>query len=202
MDDYINEAIEQHLKQLAITALTSLSGHRTPENTIITTSGGLSVTVIPIELDYVMQSFISESVYNRIKAFWAQIIRARLNIRLNLAQILEFYDNSLMIKVQKVQPLNEYTTTIPTMLLKHQRSDLMDDIDETITALGRIKVVHGDPRLDNIGWSETDQKYVLFDYDNTLIGASYEQIDHDHRILQKSMDNHTALTVCPDLGSR
>jgi hypothetical protein len=180
--------VEMHLRHLVQRAIDILPGNRESTNTIITTSSGNSVTIIPLELDYVLQVFTGVSTYNRIKDFWTRVT-SDSESDMNLAEIKEFYDDQIMIKVEKVLPLNNFTVTID--LNHHNLDGLVDDVTETLVALGRINVIHGDPRLDNIGWSNVRQTYVLYDYDSVKCNASITDICEDQRILEKSINYHT-----------
>ncbi len=149
-----------------------LPGTRTSDNTVVTSSSGNSVTVIPLELPYVLQAFCYRPTYLRIKDFWTHLCNHRLTEF--VAPIYDFIDPICAIRVKKVRPISDFDS--PKM---------HSDIREAIYALGEASLCHGDVRLDNIGYSES--RYVLYDYDSVRVGADIHGVWKDLSMFEDSI---------------
>lgn len=184
--DFLPNLLGRDVLELALyapcdRAVKLLPGARTSHNTQVTSSSGTNATIIPIDLPYVLQAFASPEVYHRVQQFWM-----RAEGTAGLAEILAFHDDLMVIAVEKVIPIADM---IPSPL--PDNIDLIyAQISQTIYDLGHKGLVHGDPRLDNIGWSETKSRYLLFDYDGGKIAATHEQTSEDLRALEISISYH------------
>ena len=57
--------------------------------------------------------------------------------------------------------------------------------------LGEEGLLHGDPRLDNIGYDLDNTRYVLFDYDKAGTNPSVREIENNLDMFDRSMCFHT-----------
>lgn len=183
MDLYLDTHIEFYLIPLANKALQTLEDP-TPDNTIVTSSAGNTVTIIPKNEDYVLQVFRSPDRYRIVKSFWNRTADD-CSARMGLAQILDFDDDKYMIKVQKVVPLNKFGVGI-SVDIGVDINKISSDISHTINHLGENGVIHGDTRLDNVGWYK--DRYVLYDFDSVKVDVSVTEIEHEHDVLQSSIN--------------
>jgi hypothetical protein len=190
MDQYLSDILENYLCKPAIQAMNTIDYPIcTPENTIVTSSSGQSVTIIPKEHDYVLQAFPSLERYKNIKNFWAKIADCESDVTKFLAPILDFYDEIQTIKVKKVAPLNNFGVNIN--FNKSAEGPIRDQIAEAIVMLGEEGLLHGDPRLDNIGYDLDNTRYVLFDYDKAGTNPSVREIENNLDMFDRSMCFHT-----------
>lgn len=166
----------------AWTALRTIESDPQPSDYIITTSSGSTVTVIPLVSDFVLQIFRSKDIYLRVLQFWKKI--QKYDLQKFIARIISYNDKLNMIKVQKVNPLNNFSyggADISGLDITSLEKEVISIIEQ----LGEYGLVQGDTRLDNIG--TYNGHYVLFDYDNAKIDASIKDIEHNIRIFQKSL---------------
>lgn len=190
MDQYLSEMLEDYLCRPAIQAMDTINYPKcTPENTIVTSSSGQSVTVVPKEHDYVLQAFPSLERYQNIKNFWSKVNESESDVTKFLAPILDFYDEIQTIKVKKVAPLNNFGVNVKVN--KSAEASIRDQIAEAIVILGEEGLLHGDPRLDNIGYNLDSTRYVLFDYDKADTNPSVREIENNLEMFDRSMCFHT-----------
>lgn len=194
MDCYLEDHIENYLIPKARTGLDLLEREgdnpRTPENTIVTTSGGLSVTVIPLDQSRAVQVYASKELYQRIKAFCLRFTTDVPSPTRYLTLPLEYHDEELAISFEKIEPLNCFGADIEAVYryaAEHIEA-IRSDISKALKFLHENRMQHGDPRLDNIGYCPDRECYVLFDYDKAGINITNYDMDADCGILDSSLE--------------
>lgn len=181
-----HDVLESALHTPCQRALDLLPGERTAENTRVTSSSGTNATLIPAELPYVLQAYRSPEVYFRIHKFWE-----RAKGTPGLAEILWFRDDLQIIAVEKVEPLS----AVPGADWLSNIDEIHEQVSRTIRALGDKSLAHGDTRMDNIGWSNTKSRYLLYDYDSAKTDATPEQVSADVLALGTSIEYHVDLIL-------
>lgn len=175
-----HDVLESALHSPCQRALSLLPGERTAENTHVTSSSGTNATVIPAELPCVLQAFCSPDVYCRVSEFWRQAKGTP-----GLADIIWTNDDLLIIAVEKVMPLSDMDPCpIPGDIDR-----IYEQVSQTIRDLADKNLAHGDPRLDNLGWSETKSRYLLYDYDSAKIAATSDHVSADVSALSASIQH-------------
>jgi hypothetical protein len=186
VNPFLSEDLEYNLYEPAKKAIELLPNICSPENCIVTSSSGSSVTIIPKEVDYVLQAFPNKDNYERIKTFWNELLNTKdTDLLTYLAPIRDFYDNRLIIKVKKVAPLNNFGGT--TKLPDEGHGKMEKDIRQAIECLGEYGLVQGDARIDNIGFDVDTKRYVLYDYDQAKIKASVCQVINNLSMFDESL---------------
>lgn len=190
MERYLADIIEDYLCQPAIKAMDTIDYPKcTPDNTIVTSSSGQSVTIIPKEHDYVLQAFPSLEKYKNIRDFWSKVMKCESDVTKFMAPIIDFYDEIQTIKVKKVAPLNDFGVEVK--VFKSIENTIREHIAEAIVMLGEEGLLHGDTRLDNIGYNLDSARYVLFDYDKATTNPSIGDIESNLYMFDRSMCFHT-----------
>ena len=204
MDAHIREYVDKHLIPLAYRGLELLEqltppGRRTVKNTLVTCSGGLSVTLVPDDMPIVLQVFL-EDVYSKVKTFCQEV--ERLSLEQYLARPVSYYDDEHAISFRKVIPLNQFTADMEQTYqsARTKIEDISEDVGEALQALHQFELAHGDPSLDNIGYDTEARRFVLFDFDKSITRATDHEKSRDFHQFQTSM--HRSLNgVAPPLGS-
>jgi hypothetical protein len=106
MYEYIYDMTETRLVPFAGRILELMVGMgfspRTIENTIVTSSSGISITVIPIDGNIVFQGYINETIFHRIKDFCTLLARHRDRDEIKfLTPCHEFYPEINAISFKK-----------------------------------------------------------------------------------------------------
>ena len=162
------------------------------ENTIVTSSSGISVTVIFRNKDKVYQLFSGKSVYERIKKF-CDTMKAHYGINNYSKYIVkhrDFFDEIFCISLEKIEPINNFTFN-PEKMRKKVQSDritIEKDISKAISFFHEyMNSSHGDCRIDNIGYNWNTSTYVLFDYDKSILNSDLASKTKDLTTFQDSL---------------
>ena len=67
---------------------------------------------------------------------------------------------------------------------------IIRDITTSLEFLHGLNISHGDPTIDNIGYNQTTNTYVLFDYDKSKLNCDIYDMNRDYYILQKSVKSY------------
>ena len=189
LEEYIQDYIESYLIPLARSVLSLLPGIRNKKNTIVLSSSGTSVTVIPEETNYVLQMYKSQSIFRKIVTFLNTVHehpdpRTKYIVQGNAV-------TEGIIKYKKLHPLNAFASDISSSsskLIKSNYRQIEQDIKNAIAYLHSIKVRHGDTRIDNIGYDLESNVFVLFDYDKISLTLTRAGAEDDNEIFKESLD--------------
>ena len=162
------------------------------ENTIVTSSSGISITVIFRNKDKVYQLFSAKSVYERIKKF-CEAMTPHYGINDYTKYIVkhrEFFDEIYGISFDKIEPINNFTFD-PQKMKKHvqsRRNMIEQDISKALSFFHEyMNASHGDCRIDNIGYNWNTGTYVLFDYDKSILDSDLASKTKDLTTFQDSL---------------
>lgn len=162
------------------------------ENTIVTSSSGISVTIIFRNKDKVYQLFSGKSVYERIKSF-CEAMASHYGINDYTKYIVkhrEFFDEIYGISFDKIEPINNFTFD-PQKMKTHvqcHRSMIEKDISKALSFFHEyMNASHGDCRIDNIGYNWNTSTYVLFDYDKSSLDSDLGSKTKDLTTFQDSL---------------
>lgn len=193
LKSHIMDYIESHLYEYAIKGLSIFSSTRTAENTKVTSSSGNSVTIIPHDMDIVVQIYVNTFTYRDIKRFFFIIEDSHDERKKYLVPYRVFHDDINAIEFKKVMPLNEFGADLNIVQSngRAHRYDIYHDVGLALDFLQDIDLAHGDPRLDNIGYDHDNSIFVFFDYDKVSIDASQSKKLDDHRIFMSSLSHVT-----------
>lgn len=198
LKDYLNDELEFHFIEPTFHLIDKLLQEKVItdddlhiSNTVVTSSSGISITLIFKNKDTVYQIFASRQVYDRIKDFCEKmsphydnpdskyIVKHKLCI-----------DEHLAIAFEKIQPINNFKFDIYEMkrYVQEHMGKIKEDIDKALTFFNQtMGFYHGDARIDNIGYNETTGNFVLFDYDKSLC---VKRSLADKRTFAKSLDSY------------
>ena len=161
-------------------------------NTIVTSSSGISVTVIFRNKDVVYQLFSGKSVYERVKKFCqAMSIHYGINGYTNyIVKHREFFDEINGISFDKIEPINNFTFD-PKKMKTHVQTRhkvIEEDISKALSFFHEyMNASHGDCRIDNIGYNWNTGTYVLFDYDKSILDSDLASKTKDLTTFQDSL---------------
>lgn len=152
--------------------------------TCIETSCGTSI-VIETNFDVVYQLYLYPVLFKRISQV---LILYGLNGLSGLVYCYSIIDALNCIVFEKLKPINriENLNSIDIDRIRH-------DVSRTLHQLHSFHYTHGDVTLDNIGWSELQQQYVLYDFE-TVAYYTLSNIDRDWYMFNKSIDFWLAKT--------
>ena len=181
--EHIEEYIETALIPLTIHVLSRLSGLRTKENTMVTSSSGASVTIIPAELNNtIYQAYISHDIFKKISKFY-EVLNTHPDPRRKYIVKGHPVEQGVFA-FAKLYPLNEFG---PDLIQQHYRQ-IKHDITEAIDYLHSLQIRHGDTRVDNIGYSRELGSFVLFDFDKISLTLTRAGIEDDKEIFKESLN--------------
>ena len=163
IDEYIDDYIESNMVALARKGISMFETESTPDNILaIATSSGSSVTIIRIDVPYVIQLYRLKETYDRIVDFCTAVAETDGDGREFLVPCQFHDDQNKAIGFKKIWPLNNFGVDLDTadVNLDHLKAN----ITSALTYLSDAGMSHGDPRLDNVG-VDAEGRYVLFDYD-------------------------------------
>jgi hypothetical protein len=188
LKEHIEDYIEQFLYDLTYRIIARLPGKRTKKNTVVLTSSGGSVTVIPRDKDFILQGYHRLSTFHKLIDFYERVNanpdpRTKYIVRGRPVAdgIFEFL---------KLHPLNEYS---PDIKLANRENIIKNikqikiDIRKAIDYLHSIGVRHGDTRMDNVGYDLQNDVFVLFDYDKINLSLTRDGAEDDDAIFEKSV---------------
>ena len=162
------------------------------ENTVVTSSSGISVTVIFRNKDKVYQLFSCKSVYERIKKF-CEAMECHYGINDYTKYIVkhrDFFDEIFGISFDKIEPINNFTFD-PEQMKTHvqpRKKMIEQDISKALTFFHEyMDASHGDCRIDNIGYNWNTSTYVLFDYDKSILHSDLTSKTKDLTTFQDSL---------------
>lgn len=197
--EFLEEELEYHFITPTFKLIDSLlekkvieDGDLSTENTIVTSSSGISVTVIFKNKDLVYQLFSGKSVYKRIKKF-CEAMASHYGINDYTKYIVkhrEFFDEINGISFDKIEPINEFTFN-PQKMKTHvqtRHNVIEQDIKKALCFFHEyMNASHGDCRIDNIGYNWNTGTYVLFDYDKSILDSDLASKTKDLTTFQDSL---------------
>jgi hypothetical protein len=188
LKEYIDEYIETALTPLTYHVLENLPGKKTKSNTVILTSGGASVTVIPKVGNYVYQAYISLNIFRKINTFCRMIQRSSDPRKKYIVQGHAVDHGHGVIAFDKLHPLNEYGIMINKSFIRTHQVNISHNIRAALAYLHDLGVRHGDPRIDNVGVNMATGDFVLFDFDKINLTVTADGIEDDLQIFRDSLN--------------
>ncbi len=183
--EHIDEYIETALTPLTYFVLKNLPDKRSKRNTIVLTSSGASVTVVPKNRQYVYQAYISHNIFEKINSF-CRMIEASSDPRKKYIVRGRAVDEGV-IEFDKLHPLNEYGVSIKRSFIKMNHAKIYHDIKQAIDYLHDFNIRHGDPRIDNVGINLETGDFVLFDFDKINLNLTKAGMEDDLQIFRDSL---------------
>lgn len=165
-------------------------------------SNGLSFVFISEENDNVFQYYKSQQVCIKIKYIFDVLLRQisinkkiyfkKLIYELNfnifnfLANFIEYKNQDNIILWEKHLCLNSFSKDKLTDILVNNIIKILWDISKGLYGLHFNLILHGDPRVDNIGIRNNN--FVLFDFDSSNIGNEIASFRRDNYDFLKSLE--------------
>ncbi len=192
-----------------------------PDKVKVTSSGGRTVTVIPEDEPFVIQHFLEEVRYQRVKAFGTACADAppvetvsfgsyqvpAFQAGDGIAGMLGSFDAQRCLLLEKVMPLNGLCggggggqprqgqdQEDYVAFIGANADKIVYDINKAVHGLASLDLSQGDVSLDNIGIK--DGRFVLFDFD--LCGAA--RTESDLNSLKRSLAHAGTQRDFPDLS--
>jgi hypothetical protein len=165
-------------------------------------SNGLSFVFISKDIDTVFQYYLNKNTCNKIKNIFYHIIgmttqinkkiyfkKNIYNLNFNLLDYLSNFigqkeDN--IIIWEKIDCLNSFPKDILSNIILNNITKILWDISKCLYGLHFNLILHGDPRVDNIGIRNGN--FVLFDFDNSSMDSSISSYRKDNWDFLKSLE--------------
>lgn len=119
----------------------------------LTASSGLSIVIIDTHYNYVHQYYLSKDLYKKVLD---NVTKLKQTINHGFVKIISYNDELQLITYEKVEPIKDDDFDM---------SKLKNDVFKTLKAMKRFGISHGDLVLDNIGYSKTDNQYLIYDFE-------------------------------------
>ena len=137
-------------------------------------------SIIFIKDNMVYQIYLSDLLF--------QTIVHNLKLISNMKGIVQYYhvyDKLNTVQYEKVEPIYNVQTS---HLYENVNIDkLVQNVDNILTSLNKAQIVHGDFCCDNMGYSNIQKQYVLYDLETVRYMINDNDVICDQNRIKKSI---------------
>lgn len=136
----------------------------TPESCDVKSSGGMSIVIIPRNGFTVYQFYLSDATFQKIQAHLSLIQSID-----GFVKIIDVYPEFNTVEFEKVEPTIHVEIGKISVEPFVSLEKLMNDVVQTLVDLKMKGACHRDLTLDNIGYSRTKDKYLVYDFETMSV---------------------------------